>query len=372
MRIFDFSKNIRGTGVVLRASLSVPIEDGVVTNAYRLEAEIPTLEKLTKAGARTTVIGHIGRDAANSMHPVYEALQKLTGIPLQFAGAVVGDAVCRKVEALRPGETLVLENVRREVGETANDEHFAERLASYGSVYINDAFSAAHREHASVVGIPKFIPGFAGPLFVNEYEHLEKARRPESPNIAIVGGAKFLTKEPLIRKLIDSYDYVFIGGALAHDFFVAKGLEIGKSLASHTSHVADLLNNSKIILPVDVVVLGNNGVEIKNIDEILPNDIIYDLGPKSLAHIQPHIQKARFILWNGPMGNFEKGFSEGTESLAKSIADAPGTSVVGGGDTIAAIQKLGINDKFDHVSTAGGSMLQFIAEGTLPGIEVLT
>lgn len=372
MRTFDFSKNIRGTGVVLRASLDVPVEKGVVTNTYRLEAAISTLENLSKKGARTTVIGHIGRDATNTMRPVFEEAQRLTGIPLQFVDGVVGETVCRKVEALKPGETLFLENVRRESGEVKNDPLFAERLASYGSVFINDAFDVAHRKHASVVGITHYIPGFAGPHFLKEYENIKQAREPQSPNIAIIGGAKFLTKEPLIRKLVETYDRVFVGGALAHDFFLAKGMEIGKSLASRSAHVADLIDNEKLIFPVDAIVLGNNGVEIKNIEDVLSSDTIYDVGPESLKQIEPYIKDAQFILWNGPMGNFEKGYSENTEELAKMIAKASGASVVGGGDTIASIQKLGLNSQFTHVSTAGGAMLQFITDGTLPGIEALT
>ena len=372
MRVFDFSQNIRGTGVVLRASLNVPVENGVVTNTFRVEKEIATFEAFAKAGARTVVVAHIGRDPMNSLRPVFEEVKKRTHIPIQFVEGVVGEHVCKKVEALQAGETLFLENVRREAGEKANDAHFAERLASYGSVYVNDAFSASHREHASIVGIPKIIPGFAGPLFKEECEQIGRARTPESPNIAIVGGAKFVTKEPLIRKLLETYDSVFIGGALAHDFFVAKGLEVGKSLASHTTHVSDLLDNSKILLPTDVTVLGNNGIETKGVEEVLPEETIFDVGPKSLAIIAPLIDKANFILWNGPLGNFEKGFSESTEALARKVANAKGPSVVGGGDTVAAIQKLGLNDKFDHVSTAGGAMLQFISDGTLPGIEALT
>lgn len=372
MRIFDFEKNIQGVGVVLRASLNAPIENGVITDTFRIEKAIPTLERLSKKGARTTVIAHIGRDPVNSLKPVFEEIKKHTTLPIQFADGVIGESVCRKVEALHSGDVLLLENVRREPGEKENNQTFAEQLASYGTVYINDSFPVAHRNHASVVGISHYIPGFAGPQFMNEYNGISPALSPKSPNIAIVGGAKFVTKEPLIRTLLQKYDAVFIGGALAHDFFVAKGYEIGKSLASRTSHVNDLIENEKIILPTDVVVRGNNGVETKKVEEVLPSDTIVDVGPQSLTAISSRIEEAQFVLWNGPMGNFEEGFSEATEALARTIAEAEGVSVVGGGDTIAAIQKLSLNDSFTHVSTAGGAMLQFIAEGTLPGIKALT
>lgn len=371
MRSFDFSQDIRGVGVVLRAPLNVPIEDGVVTNTFRLEQALKTIEQLSQKGARTVVLGHIGREQTASLKPVFSALKEKKHTRLSFVDAVVGGGVCSAIEALAPGETLMLENVRRNPGEVANDPVFGERLASYGSVFINDAFSASHRSHASIIGIPQYIPGFAGPLFLKEYEGITPALSPESPNIAIVGGAKFVTKEPLIRTLLNKYDHIFIGGALAHDFFVAKGLEVGKSLVSRTARVDDLLNNSKIILPVDAVVLNHEGIETKEIDSISPEDMILDIGPKSLARIAPLLEKARFVLWNGPMGNFEKGFSESTEALARKVAAVKGSSVVGGGDTVAAIQKLGLNEKFTHVSTAGGAMLDFIADGTLAGIEVL-
>lgn len=371
MRTFDFSQNIRGTGVIVRASLNVPIKNGEVTNAYRIEAALPTIEALSKQGARTVVIAHVGRNPHATLEPVFKELKKRTSVPMQFIKEITGEKVVRQVESLKNGEVLVLENIRRNPGETKNDADFAETLASYGSVYINDAFPVSHRAHASIVGIPKHIPGFAGITFAKEFEGISPALEPKSPNIAIIGGAKFETKEPLIRTLLDQYDHIVIGGALANDFFHAKGYEVGKSLVSRSSRVSDLLTNSKIIVPTDVVVQSIDGKEVKKAEDVTPTDAIWDIGPESLTALEAHIEKARFVLWNGPLGNFEEGFSEGTERLAEMIAHASGESVVGGGDTVASIQKLGLNNKFSHVSTAGGAMLDFIADGTLPGIEAL-
>jgi phosphoglycerate kinase len=221
------------------------------------------------------------------------------------------------------------------------------------------------------VGLPKYLPSYAGEQFIAELKGLSQALDPKSPSLAILGGAKFVTKEPLIRALLKKYDQVFVGGALATDFFKAKGYEVGKSLVSESPGVIDLLSNSKILLPIDVTVEGSSGAEVKAPSEILKNETIYDGGQKSLALLAPLIEKARTVLWNGPLGNFERGYSQMTEELATIVARAAGVSVVGGGDTIASIEKLGLNSKFEFLSTAGGAMLDFLAHGTLPGIEAL-
>lgn len=371
MREFDFSQSLRGVGVVLRAELNVPLRGGRITDAFRIRAALPTIQKLSKAGARTVVIAHIGRENTDTLRPVFEAIKEMTHVPLSFAETITGASVCRAVEAQAPGEVLLLENIRRHPGETRNSESLAEILAGYGSLYVNDAFPASHRAHASIVGIPRFIPGFAGPAFMNEFNGTLPALNPPSPSLAIVGGAKFATKEPLVRTLLEKYDHVCVGGALAHDFFLAQGFEIGKSIASRAVDVSGFLEKKNLILPTDVVVRNPHGVETKNVDEVLGSDTILDIGPESLEKLKSLIMDARFVLWNGPLGNFEEGFEEGTEELARIIAKSAGESVVGGGDTIAAIEKLKLNDRFTHVSTAGGAMLQFIAEGTLPGIEAL-
>jgi phosphoglycerate kinase len=371
MRAFDFTHNRRGLGVVLRASLNAPLEQGAVRSAYRLDAALRTIEALSQKGARTVVIGHIGRSPTESLAPVYAFLKQKTSVPLMFSDEVVGKKVCRQVEALQPGEVLLVENVRRIPGETTNDPLFAEQLASYGSVYMNDAFADSHRAHASIVGVPRHIPGFAGPEFMRELHGITPARTPVSPSIAIVGGAKFVTKEPLIRMLLDTYDAVFVGGALAHDFFVARGLSVGRSLVSHDARVGDLAQHKKLILPTDVIVEGSDGIDTKKIEDVSPTDTIVDCGPESIRALVPTLERARTILWNGPLGNFERGFQSGTESLALHIARVNATRIVGGGDTVASIHALNVAHNFTHLSGAGGAMLEFISRGTLAGIDAL-
>ena len=360
---------LRGHTVLVRAALNVPVKDGTITNPFRLNQALPTITHLINHGAKVVLLSHINGEGMPSMRPVYEHLRTI--LPLTFVEDVAGDTALAAARALKNGTALLLENVRRDRREEGNDDEFARRLALLADIYVNDDFPVAHRAHASVVGVPKYLPSYAGLQFMAEYDNLSRALTPASPSIAIVGGAKFVTKEPLIRALLPLYDHVFIAGALANDFFKAEGLEVGRSLVSHEPHVADLLKNSKIMLPVDVEVDGPHGRETKDADDVLPTEAIYDCGPRTLTHVGPYIQKAATILWNGPTGNFEKGFTRGTDDLARLVAAANGTSIVGGGDTIAAIEHLGLSSDFTFMSTAGGAMLDFLAHGTLPGIEAL-
>jgi phosphoglycerate kinase len=365
----ESSGALKGLVVLVRSSLNVPVLHGAVLNPFRLDAALPTITLLSAHGAKVVLVSHIDGDGTPSLRPVYEYLK--SKIALTFVDDVVGESTRAAVKGMKDGQVLMLENIRRDVGEVANDENFTRKLASLGDVFVNDDFATAHRNHASIIGLPKLLPSFAGLQFMAELNGLTKALNPQSPSVAVLGGAKFVTKEPLIRALLPKYDYVFVGGALAIDFYKAQGYEVGKSLVSDSPHLADLLNNSKLLLPVDATVVGVHGTEVKDVRSLLPNDIIYDVGPASIETLKPLITKARTVLWNGPLGNFEKGFSAMTESLAQVIADAAGVSIVGGGDTIASIQKLGLNDKFEFLSTAGGAMLDFLAHGTLPGIDAL-
>ena len=369
--VLDLNQNMSGKRVLVRASLNVPIEKGVVSNPFRVAQSLSTIEALAVRDARVVVVAHIGRSATDSLEVVHRELQKRTSIPIHFVRDVVGARAQEAVDRLSGGEVLLLENVRREAREMINDETFARRLASFGELFVNDAFSDSHRAHASIVGVPRYVESVAGPHFMEEYNGILPALNPPSPSFAIMGGAKFLTKEPLIKTLLEKYDKVFIGGALANDFFVAKGYTVGASLVSSVSHAEALLQNSKLIIPTDVTVWDGEKKDSKKLSEIESHDTIYDIGPLSVKDITPYIEKARFILWNGPLGNFENGFTDGTHSVAKVIASARGESVVGGGDTIASIEHLQLSEKFTFLSTAGGAMLQFVAHGTLPGIEAL-
>jgi len=361
--------DLKGVTILVRCSFDVPIAQGVVTDPLRLETGLPTIEYLQHKGARVVLMGHVGRDPGNSARPVYEYLK--TRIPVSFTEDIAGPRAREAVHALKDGEALVIENLRRDGGEKGNDDTFARNLAALGDIYVNDAFTNAHRKHASMVGVPKYIPGYAGLQFMAEVEGLTPALSPESPSLAVIGGAKFETKAALVHTLLDKYDKLFIGGAIVNDFFKAKGLEVGKSLVSDPERVRPLLGNSKIILATDVVVENPNGIETKAVEDVTENDFIYDIGPASIEALRPVIEKSRTVLWNGPMGNFEKGFKQQTDELAKLISQSSGKTIVGGGDTLASIQSLGLMNRYSFVSTAGGAMLDFLANGTLPGIDAL-
>jgi phosphoglycerate kinase len=354
---------------MLRASLNVPITNGRVGESFRIGHALSTIEHLRRRGARTVVISHIGSDQTRSLSPVAEYLKNK--IPLTFVDDIVGAHARDAVHGMKDGDVVLLENVRRNVGEMDNDEHFARQLASLAHVYVNDDFASAHRKHASIVSLPALMPGYGGLTFMHELAHLAAARTPASPSLAIIGGAKFLTKEPVIKALLETYDTVYVCGALANDFLRARGMPVGKSLVSNASIDAKILHHPRIQLPVDVTVKIDGGRAVRDVADTEAGDYIADIGPKSLSALAQLVTGAKTVLWNGPLGNFEMGFAEMTEAVAKLIAESPGTSVVGGGDTIASIQKLGLNNKFEFLSTAGGAMLDYMAYGTLPGIEAL-
>jgi phosphoglycerate kinase len=308
-------------------------------------------------------------DKAASLKPVYEYLRHK--MPVTLIDDVSGPRAHAAASALKDGEALILENLRWNKGEESNDESFARELASLGDIYVADDFTVAHRSHAAVVTVPKFLPRYAGFQFLAEVRGLTPALTPESPSLAIVGGAKLVTKLALIKSLIAKYDHVFVGGALANDLYLAKGYDIGKSLASGSVDAKELLSNSKVILPETVTAAIGSEREDKPASKIDKEEFIADIAPAAIEELRPLIQKSRMVLWNGPMGNYENGFIEGTDALAELVADAPGKTIVGGGDTLASIQNLGIMNKFTFVSTAGGAMLDFLANDTLPGIQAL-
>ena len=368
IRSVEELKDLKGVRVLLRASLNVPMQEGTVSDATRLTCALPTIEFLMKKGARIILMSHMS-DSMGSLRPVFDHFKKQ--LPLTFVDDVAGVAAHTAASALKDGHILLLENIRRNAGEKANDIQFARELASLGDIFVNDDFTVAHRKHAGVVLLPTLLPSYAGLRFLEEMNGLLPALSPESPSLAILGGAKLSTKMALLTKLLEKYDHVFVGGALSNDFFAAKGYETGKSLVSGMSVAGGLLGNSKIILPDIVTIASAHDHHDGHASELAPGDIISDIAIPSIKALQPLIDKARFILWNGPMGNFEAGFVAGTDDLAERIASAKGKSIVGGGDTLSSIQNLGVEEKFTFVSTAGGAMLDFLASGTLPGIEAL-
>lgn len=367
---------LKNIPVLVRCALNVPIADGKVAGSFRLRRALPTIEFLTKKRARVILMGHIGEKGTETLHPVYEAMKEF--IPqLQFCPVSTGPIAREAIRSLPAGGVLMLENLRRHRGEVMNDENFAKELASLADVFVEDSFDVCHRSHASVVGVPAFLPAYAGLLVEEEIKELSLALRPKSPSLAIIGGAKFSTKEPVLKRLLTLYDHVFVGGALANDFMKARGLPVGKSLISSVgdTEVDTLLLNPKLLLPLDysVAPVGaqHEDARIARIDSIEDNEAILDDGPETIAMLTSYVEPAKTILWNGPLGNYENGFTDGTESLARVIAKNGAHSIVGGGDTVAAIEKVKVGDRFSFISTGGGAMLDYLANGSLPGIDVL-
>ena len=366
--------------VLVRAALNVPVENGKVMNDYRLRQAVPTVEYLQGRGARIVLISHIGEMGTETLAPVYEALKKLVR-GISFCPESVGEEARRAVRALRPGEALVMENLRRHKGERLNDVHFAKELASLADVFVEDSFDTCHRQHASIVGVPKFLPSYAGVQLEKEVAELTRALTPSRPALAVIAGAKFSTKEAVLTALLSHYDHVFVGGALANDFLKAAGHAVGRSLTSdETPNIKKLLANHKLVLPIDSLAVpasdaaagqAKSHARVASLDQVRPDEVILDHGPATCAVLEELAGKASSILWNGPLGNYEHGFTDATESFAAAVARSSAHSVVGGGDTIAAIEKLGLLFRFSFVSTGGGAMLEFLATGTLPGIAAL-
>jgi len=372
MESIESRTDLKGKQVLLRAALNVPLGDGKVESEFRLLRALPTIEFLQQQGARVILVAHIGREKEETLRPVYEAL-KARVKNVQWTYTKIGDDALRtEVDALADGDVLMLENLRAYAGEKDNDPEFAKQLSALAEVYVNDAFPVAHREHASIVGVPTLLPSYAGLTFLEEYTQLQKAMQPASPSLFILGGAKFDTKLPLVERYAELYDHVLIGGALANDLFRARGYAIGKSVVSDTSLALDaILNNEKVVLPIDVTVWNGERSRVTTPDDVNDDEYIYDAGPQTLLQIREYVVEAQTVLWNGPLGYYEEGFDEYTKQCATEISASDAYSIVGGGDTVAAIESLGLQDEFSFISTAGGAMLTFLEKGTLPAIEAL-
>jgi phosphoglycerate kinase len=386
--------DVKGKRVIVRADLNVPVKDGEVSDATRLERLVAGLRDLAGRGARVVVISHFGRpkggpDAQFSLKPVADKLGELLGRPVVFAGDCVGEPAERMVAALLPGQIAVLENLRFHKGEEKNDPEFAKRLAALGDLFVNDAFSAAHRAHASTDAIARLLPAYAGPLLMEEVVALVRVlEKPERPTAAVIGGAKVSSKIDLLTHLVAKVDKLIIGGAMANTFFLAEGVEVGKSLAEpdFTKTALQIMHAAKerhceVILPRDVVVAAKLEAGAKS--AIVPtletpaDQMILDVGPKTVAHYAEIIGRCKTLLWNGPLGAFEIApFGEGTFGLAREAAALTKAgklvSVAGGGDTVAALNAAGVTGQFTYVSTAGGAFLEWLEGRELPGIAALT
>lgn len=365
-------KVLTGKRVILRVDFNVPIKDGKILDDFRIKKALPTISYLQKKGARVVIISHIGDKSTESLLTVALNLKKSIKEVNFIDTSIFSDETEKKINSLKNGEIVLLENLRRETGEKKNSPSFARALSRYGDIYVNDAFSVSHREHASVVGITKYLPGYAGFQFMLEVENLSKVFNPKHPFLFILGGAKFETKIPLVKKFLRQADHIFIGGAIANDFFRAKSYEVGTSLLGDINFQVPLILKAKnLILPVDVEVTKNNKNHFVKASEVNVDECIVDVGPESIAVLKDLVNKAEFILWNGPLGKYESGFGGKTEELLKIISKSKAYSVIGGGDTVALISKLKIEDKLGFVSTGGGATLDFLSKGTLPGIRVL-
>ena len=387
------SEKVSGKRVLVRVDLNVPMKNGKVTDTTRIDRVAPTLKELAAKGAKVIVLSHFGRPDGKrvpemSLRPLVEPLAKALARPVAFADDSVGPQAEAAVKALKPGEVLLLENLRFHKEEEKNDKGFVDTLSALGDVYVNDAFSAAHRAHASTEGIAHRLPALAGRLMQAELEALNKALgNPKRPVCAIVGGAKVSTKLDLLGNLVSKVDKLIIGGGMANTFLHAQGVPVGKSLAEKdlASTALKILDKAKaakcrVLLPVDAVVAPEFKADApsKVVDaSACPDDqMILDVGPKSIALYQKEVGECATVVWNGPLGAFEiKPFDAGTVVLAKTVADLTSAgkllSVAGGGDTVAALAAAGVEEKFSYVSAAGGAFLEWMEGKTLPGVAAL-
>ncbi|RUP10499.1 phosphoglycerate kinase [Hyphomicrobium sp.] len=386
--------DVKGKRVIVRADLNVPVRDGKVTDATRLERLLPGLNALADRGAKVIVISHFGRpkngpEAEFSLRPIAETLQRLLGRTVAFSGDCIGAQAADTVAKLSDGGVAVLENLRFHKGEEKNDPAFAGELAKLGDIFVGDAFSCAHRAHASTEGLTHFLPSYAGPLLMEEINALRTAlENPKRPTAAVVGGAKVSTKIPVLTNLVAKVDHLIIGGGMANTFLQAMGIAVGKSLAEPDFHstARDIMTEAKqkgceIVLPVDAVVATEfkEGAvhKVVTVSNVPADAMILDVGPQSVARTSALLEHTRTLLWNGPLGAFEIApFGDGTFALARAAAALTKAgklvSVAGGGDTVAALNSAGVTDDFTYVSTAGGAFLEWLEGRELPGVAALT
>lgn len=381
--------DLSGKRVLVRVDYNVPLKEGRVSDATRIEASLPTLKYIIDQGGSLVLMSHLGRPKGKpnpemSLKPVADKLSDMIGRPVDFADDCVGDEVVERSKKLESGQILMVENVRFHGEETDNDADFASRLAKLGDVYVNDAFGSAHRAHASTEGVAHHLPAAAGFLIEKEVKFFQPLlENPERPFVAIIGGAKVSTKIGVLETLLPKCTTLIIGGGMSYTFLKAQGHEIGDSLfeQEYLQTASDLLAQAEkagveVILPVDHVVadeFGENATpqQVDSVD-VPAGKVAMDVGPKTIELCRKAITGAKSLVWNGPMGVFEfKAFAQGTLEVGKLVADCAGTTVVGGGDSVAAVNTFGLADRIDHVSTGGGASLEFLEGKTLPGIAAL-
>ncbi|HEY2357481.1 MAG TPA: phosphoglycerate kinase [Phenylobacterium sp.] len=386
--------DLQGKRALVRVDFNVPMEDGKVTDDTRLRAAVPTIEKLRSGGAKVILLAHFDRPKGKvvpsmSLKPIVEPLSKVLGLPVAFAPDCIGPKAREAVNAMQPGDVLLLENVRFHEGEEANDRKFADALAANGDIYVNDAFSAAHRAHASTEALAHRLPAYAGEQMRLELDALDRALgHPERPVLGIVGGSKVSTKLDLLRHLVTKLDKLAIGGGMANTFLYAQGHDVGasyceKDLAETAREVIRLAgqNNCKLFLPLDIVVAEKMApgapARVRDVGSIDEDERILDAGPETVERLCRAMANSKTLIWNGPLGVFEmKPFDKGTVEAAKYAAklarDGKLVAVAGGGDTVAALNAAGVVDDFTFVSTAGGAFLEWMEGKSLPGVAALS
>jgi len=384
--------DVRGKKVFLRADLNVPLDDGRITDDTRIRASLPTLVHLLENDATVILASHLGRphgkvNDAYRLKPVADRLSQLLQRPVKMTGDALGPGVQDAIGKLKPGDLLLLENLRFHAGEEANDPGFAEALAAFADLYVNDAFGSAHRAHASTEGITHFLPAVAGLLLEREVNALSRLLdRPPRPFHTVIGGAKISDKLSVLRVLVGRCQAILVGGGMANTFLAAKGLEMGKSLVEteQLENASAIMaearrRRTRFMLPTDVLVAAQVHPraprEVVSVNAVPKDWMVVDIGPQTIDKYREALSKARTIFWNGPMGIFEVApFAEGTNAIARAIAErtaAGAITVVGGGDSVAAVQQLGLIDQMSHVSTGGGASLEFVEGRTLPGVAAL-
>ncbi|MHB1131952.1 MAG: phosphoglycerate kinase [Chloroflexota bacterium] len=380
--------DVQGKRVLVRVDFNVPLDkqSGQITDDTRIEAALPTVRYLVEQGAKVILISHLGRPDGKvvekmRLDPVARRLSDLLGQQVVKTNDSVGPEVEQAVAALRSGQVLLLENVRFHAEEEANDSDFARRLASLGELFVNDAFGTAHRAHASTAGIASYLPAVAGFLMQKEVDTMGRAlQTPKRPFVALIGGAKVSTKIAVLNNLLDKVDHLLIGGAMANTFLKAQGYGVGKSLVEDDKAAIALQllekGDEKLLLPVDVVVAsgpdGGGQTDVVSVAAIPDDRMVVDIGPETVNVYADLLAQAGTVIWNGPMGIFEvPQYAVGTKAMAEVLARSEAVSIVGGGDSVAALEQLGLAAQISHVSTGGGASLEFLEGRALPGVEVL-
>ena len=377
---------VKGKRVLVRVDFNVPLENGEVADDTRIRAVLPTIQYLLEQGSAVILMSHLGRPEGQvqddlRLDPVGRRLSELLGQEVAKVDDCVGPEVERATKSLQPGQVLLLENLRFHPEEEENDQGFARQLASLADVYVNDAFGAAHRAHASTTSVTEYLPSVAGLLMERELQMLGEAlANPTRPFVAVLGGAKVSGKIGVIRSLLSKVDLLLVGGGMANTFLKARGLEVGKSLVDNDSLAVarDMLEQAgkRLVLPVDVVVADAFAADARartvSAEAVPPGWLILDIGPRTVSLFEKKLSTAGTVVWNGPMGVFEfPRFAAGTRALAESLARSQATTIVGGGDSAAAVRQAGLEDKMTFVSTGGGASLMFLEGNSLPGVEAL-